>query len=298
MVNPAFTGVFNGDLRIIGNARDQWEFAAPYRTFSLSTDGAIADLRNGDFASMGVQLIGDQAGDLDFTTLQSNVTFAYSKALGGYGNHFLTLGFQAGMTMRSINFANAVSFDPEPFDQNYYNHFTYLDLATGFTWYFLPSPEIYVYFGGSMYHFNQPNQSFLNDGSDVLQRRVSLQGGFQFPLSDKVSLLPSFIFNSQGPHTEIVAGSYLKYKLSHVTVMNETAVYAGVWYRNQDAVVASVRYDLNNYFVGLSYDFNVSELTPASQGRGGLELSFIYILDKKFNSTKRMRNRSIQCPKF
>ncbi len=106
------------------------------------------------------------------------------------------------------------------------------------------------------------------------------------------------IYNTQGPHSEILIGSYLKYKISPVTVKSETAAYVGLWYRNSDAMVVSLRFDSNNTIVGLSYDINTSSLKSASNGRGGMELNFIYILDKKFNSSKRMKNRSYQCPKF
>lgn len=41
MINPAFTGLFNGDLRIIGNYRSQWQFANAYETFSMAADGAL-----------------------------------------------------------------------------------------------------------------------------------------------------------------------------------------------------------------------------------------------------------------
>lgn len=298
VTNPAFTGLFNGDLRVIGNFKEQWSFAAPYQTFSLSADGAIFVLKNGDFASGGFQIIGDRAGDLDYSTLQTGIDFSYSKALSGYGNHFLTIGGQYSFNRRSVNYANIVSFDPEPFALTADDNFTYSDLAVGGSWYFLPSDEIYIFAGLSYFHFNEPNQSFLKDESDVLEPRLSGQAGLQFPISDDLNLLPSVIYNTQGPHKEFVGGTYLKYKINHVTVQKETAMYAGLWYRNNDALIASLRFDHNNYYVGLSYDINTSTLTNASYGRGGLELNFIYILDKKFSASKRMKNRSYQCPKF
>ncbi|MBC7884114.1 MAG: PorP/SprF family type IX secretion system membrane protein, partial [Saprospiraceae bacterium] len=147
VTNPAFTGLFNGDLRVIGNVREQWSFAAPYKTFSISADGAVAILKNGDFASAGVQVIGDKAGDLDFSTLQAAFCASYSKALSGYGNHFLTLGMQAALNRRSINYANVVSFDPEPYALTGEDNFTYADLTVGGMWYFLPSDEIYAFAG-------------------------------------------------------------------------------------------------------------------------------------------------------
>jgi type IX secretion system PorP/SprF family membrane protein len=298
MINPAFTGLFNGDIRIIGNYRDQWEFAAPFQTFSVSADGAYSVLKNGDFASAGFTVLADQAGDLNFTTLHTGLTMAYSKALSGYGNHFLTLGIQAAVDRRSIDYTDIVSFDPEPFATDVGNSFSYLDMTIGASWYFLPSDEIYMFLGGAWFHFNEPNQSFLKNESDILESRYSLHGGLQFPVMDRLNLLPSVIYNIQGPHTEFLLGTYLKYKVSHITVNQETALYAGIWYRTTDAVVLSARYDYNTTIVGLSYDVNTSNLSSASYGRGGLELNVIYIIDKKFNISKRMKTRSYSCPKF
>ena len=41
-LNPAQTGLFNGDWRFVGNLRNQWSSVpVPYRTFSLSTDTTL-----------------------------------------------------------------------------------------------------------------------------------------------------------------------------------------------------------------------------------------------------------------
>ena len=91
----------------------------------------------------------------------------------------------------------------------------------------------------------------------------------QFPVMDRMNILPSVMYNMQGQYTEFLLGSYLKFKLNHVTVNDETALYAGVWYRTSDAAVVSVRYDYNTTVFALSYDVNTSDLSSASYGRGG-----------------------------
>lgn len=298
MINPAFTGLFNGDLRIIGNYRSQWQFANAYETFSMAADGAFAVINNGDFASAGLTILADQAGDLNFTTMHTAASMAYSKALNGYGNQYLTLGLQAAVNRRSIDYTNMVAFDPEPFATDVQDHYSYLDMTVGASWYFLPSDEIYIFLGGAWFHFNEPNQSFLNNSEDILESRYSLHGGMQFPVMDRMNILPSVMYNMQGQYTEFLLGSYLKFKLNHVTVNDETALYAGVWYRTSDAAVVSVRYDYNTTVFALSYDVNTSDLSSASYGRGGLELNVIYVLDKKFSISKRLKNRSYSCPKF
>nr|HMT30619.1 type IX secretion system membrane protein PorP/SprF [Bacteroidia bacterium] len=47
-----------------------------------------------------------------------------------------------------------------------------------------------------------------------------------------------------------------------------------------DAFIASAGVEYNNLSVGASYDFNTSDLNTASNGKGGYELSLIYIIRK------------------
>jgi len=47
-----------------------------------------------------------------------------------------------------------------------------------------------------------------------------------------------------------------------------------------DANYFTVGVDYQNWFVGLSYDVNLSKLVPASNNRGGFEIAVRYILNK------------------
>jgi hypothetical protein len=50
--------------------------------------------------------------------------------------------------------------------------------------------------------------------------------------------------------------------------------------RRKDAAIVSAGVDYNNLNVGVSYDFNTSDLDRASNGKGGYEISLIYIIRK------------------
>ncbi len=49
----------------------------------------------------------------------------------------------------------------------------------------------------------------------------------------------------------------------------------GMWYREGDAFILSGLFEYDTYSIGLSYDFNASELRTVSGGRGGFEISLI-----------------------
>ena len=63
------------------------------------------------------------------------------------------------------------------------------------------------------------------------------------------------------------------------------SVYAGLWLRAKDAGYLSVGMDYQNWFLGISYDFNISKLTPATNFRGGIEFAARYII-KRFKPKK------------
>ena len=74
---------------------------------------------------------------------------------------------------------------------------------------------------------------------------------------------------------------------------NPTTFYLGSWYRLKDAINPYVGLEINGFQMGLSYDMNVSSLKPASNYRGGVELSLIYI--RKRNDGNKYRTL---CPRF
>ena len=94
------------------------------------------------------------------------------------------------------------------------------------------------------------------------------------------ALLPSIIYVKQGPQTLYLLGSLFKIKLgdySTYTGMKKTSsVSFGAYYRYNDAIIPSIIYQFDNYTLGLSYDVNVSNLTPVTNRKGGLEVMLRY----------------------
>ena len=72
-----------------------------------------------------------------------------------------------------------------------------------------------------------------------------------------------------------------------------TNVYLGAWYRMNDAVIPYVGLEYGEFHIGVSYDVNVSSLKPASNSRGGVELSLIFI--RKYTDPNM---KKLNCPKF
>ena len=90
-------------------------------------------------------------------------------------------------------------------------------------------------------------------------------------------VIPKILYMQQREFTEItLAGDVGVFFKS-----NEFYLLGGLTYRNLDAFVFSIGAKKDSYIAKVSYDINSSSLAPASTGRGGFELSFTYMHQKK-----------------
>ncbi len=68
VINPAFTGMFDGQVRAGAIYRNQWaSVTVPYVTYGASVDLPLPIERNGDYLAGGLQFYKDQAGDANLS---------------------------------------------------------------------------------------------------------------------------------------------------------------------------------------------------------------------------------------
>ena len=301
-INPALTGVFEGNLRSIANYRNQWKTVTsnPYETMAFYVDGTpFADQIDNGFLGVGVGVYNDRAGDGQLGTTQMNLTLSYSQHLSD--NQSLGFGLQAGYGQRSINYTNltwdnqwtGTTYDPSlgSGEPNPGDNFSYVDVSSGLLWYFYPNEVFNLKLGASMYHINQPNQSFYNSGSDKLLQRMVVHAGVDYAvMKDKFYVLPRAVFMKQGPSSELLMGAFASYIMATNDMM--PTINGGLWYRNGDAIILAVEFWYANFRLGLSYDINVSGLSVASQSQGGPEVSLTSI----FPLPSKVKYKKIPCP--
>ena len=81
IMNPAMTGLVDGDLRLVLNYRSQWNnFTTGYKTFAASADTKLIKIGKHDFIGAGLQVYKDVAGDLEFTTSYGGLSFSLLKS--------------------------------------------------------------------------------------------------------------------------------------------------------------------------------------------------------------------------
>ena len=308
-LNPAMTGVFNGDFRFAGIYRNQWgAFVAPFKTFAASYDMHLFRNRlEKDIMGIGLVALSDKAGQSELGTNRAAVSLAYSKALSESPDNFLTVGMRGGFVQRSFNLANLTfdnqydgdNFDPGassgetfPFDKQ-----NYVEVSAGLMWYYLANSGNNMYAGIGMFHINKPRvKSFTGNQEQIFTTWV-IHGGGQIILDSRLALLPSFMVLREGPFREINFGTYFRIKVKQD---EETAFYLGSWHRISDAIIPAVRMDYRNFSLGFSYDINTSGLNTVSNGRGGPEISLVYIgsFPGGEGDNGEKKSKRIRCPTF
>lgn len=298
LINPGASGVFDGKIRAILNFRTQWgAFGNAYNTYAASFDAPIAKRNKGAYFGIGANFYRDIAGKSSFGNFQAGLSFA--GVLPVANNHTFSVGIQPAFGQYSANLAKLTwgsQFNGEEFDTEVNSNETfglksskYFDLGAGIFYEFKNSNSEFLSsdvssfnIGISGYHLNKPKQDFLNDSQDEIPMKIIAQFSGTFDLrSSKLSLVPSMFYATQGPYQEITPGMLFKYRIGNATkysgLFKQGAVYFGAHYRVKDAVIPQVYLEFTDYMIGVSYDFNTSDLSSVTGGFGGLEISVRYI---------------------
>lgn len=310
-LNPALTGKFNGDMRAAGNYRNQWPTVNnAYVTSTVSVDFPILQdkLREGDRWAIGILGMTDKTANGILTSNYFSLSTAYHKTVDEDGLHTIGVGFQGTYANRTLDgprlhFVDGLQIDgtflpsaSEPVNLEVVTA-SYFDMNAGVLYNGSLNGSNEVYFGVSMYHLNQPKESFLGVDNITVPTRLTVHGGGFFPsAASGNSWYVSALYNRQATASELVFGGALEIPAS--TDENKPVnVYIGSWARINnvtDALIPYVGLDYGSFNLGMTYDVNISTFKPASQSQGGIEISLIYM----FKKTHDAGTHEVQCPRF
>ncbi|NQX96680.1 MAG: PorP/SprF family type IX secretion system membrane protein [Flavobacteriales bacterium] len=309
LVNPANAGA-EYTMRGILNYRNQWgsvsePFVTMMASFDMNLKKAKRGKRLGYFAG-GIYMFKDEAGSSEMKTTQFNLSVAYHINLNE--KHTLGLGVQGGYFQRSAN-TQSLSWGNQ-FDGYQYNQaistgegtnftgfsFGATDYTSGIVWTFRNKENFFsdnsllITSGISLHHLTKPDFETQHLVPDQLHYRFIWHGNAIVSLNSKLSALPYVLYSKQGPIHEILFGSDVLYKLKntykHTGEDNTMAVGGGLFYRWNDAIIASIILQYSNYTLGFSYDINTSSLNNATNKNGGFEFSLRYVYPNPFGGTK------------
>ena len=297
--NPALAGVFEGDVRLVGTFRNQWQnITVPFRTMAFSTEVKFPFGRHNDWITAGVQITQDAAGDIKLKRTQLLPVINFHKSLSGDNDNYLSVAFMGGPVQSQ--------FDPtqlkvdDQFQGGVYNPnlptnavfgttgFTYWDFSAGISYSSSFGNGNKYYLGAGMFHINKPLVGFYtNNATTALNRKITLNAGLSVPTNDYSKVVFYGDYFSQGGTQQflggVMYGTDIVQGIGYDSYENVT-LYGGAFYRWGDALIPVIKLDIHQFTVGVSYDANVSQLQTASQTRGGFEFTATY--------RAKFRNRS------
>lgn len=283
-LNPALTGVMNGDLRVAGNYKNQWaNVGSGYKTGALSVDG-----RPTDQVGVGLTILNQAAGDAGFNYFTAYGAFSYSIQVSDDANQKISFGLQAGMINRSFDM-NKLQFGSQynptigydgnaPSLENFSSSNTTVFDANAGVFYYDGDPlkSTNLFGGVSVSHLSRPKDPFAATADAKLPMRLTVHGGLRIKATENIDVIPNVLFIQQLKASIKGIGAYSEFKMQ-----KDAGLIGGVMYRIGDAAIVDVGYHFSNTIIGVSYDFNTSSLTRATNGAGGLELSISYVFHKR-----------------
>lgn len=283
-LTPAATGVFQGKWRVSGLYRSQWRTVpVAYQTYSTSADWKAIQ-RGKSLVSFGILLQKDKAGDANLSWAQGGLNLSAAHAIGK--ESAVSVGFGMTAAQRTVDISHlkfknqwaSDSFDPslpskEPFGQSSGLSAT---LSAGFLWLYQASESrnrATVGIGG--FHLNRPVVSLGGIDKAKIPIRATFFAEGSYQIREQADVVAFAAAQSMKGAKEIVIGGGLR-RILTTGLANESSVRATLAARLGDALIPAVQLERNNWLIGISYDWNTSKFSEATDGRGGIEIAVVW----------------------
>lgn len=284
-LNPALTGIFDGDVRVSGIYRSQWGNV----TSPFATPGVSLDFNTSKNLNLGVSALRQKAGDGGYSYTTAYGNFSYTGVKFGKEDYKrMAFGLQLGLIQRKfdplkLTFGDQwnpiFGFNPGNPTSEILSDPTAIsfDAGAGVLYYDAePGKKSNLFAGFSVSHITQPDDKFSGTGEATFPLRYTGHAGLRIALSNVFSITPNFLYLNQGNASEKMVGAYGQYKASQ-----EIDILLGANYRFEDAVSPYFGFYYKNFVLGASYDVNVSDLGKLANGSNSFEISLTWIGRKK-----------------
>lgn len=311
-INPAMTGVMNGDVRLNVAYRNQWSSllsTRPFRTVFASGEMAFKGFRDADRLATGLMVYNDRGGMAGINTTYITATTAYNVALSDAA--YVSLGVTGGVMQKHIDL-NEAQFGNQ-YDGDTYNpdlttgeDFQQINIwrpsvGAGALFYYMPTRRSSVFMGLGMYHLLRSDYAFTDYSRDLYKGKISAQLGGSLPLGEQWDVVPSLYYIKQQQHYKLDAGTFVRYVFNRDRRSGlEKAFNFGAWTRLTGgeaggvvAIIPAAKLDYQNVSVGISYDLTTGSLNSTNGGNGGVELTISYVA-----KTRENRKKFTACPRF
>ena len=287
-MNPALSGIYNGDKRYIGSIRDQWRWVpVTWFTFGAGYDQKIyPDKSDNHFWSVGGGFNHDRQGVSRLNTTQVFLTGTYSHLLNQ--ENILTGGLSVGFGSRGFNTDdltwdnqwNGDDYDPslpsgEQFDSDRIN---YLETALGLNYRWQKSSRTHIDAGVGVFHLIEPSAGFYDEEDIKLPRNINLSFISKFQVSRMLDIQLNVLQQLQAEYSETLLGGLLAIHVNQDRGQ-ETELHVGMGYRTTGSLIPTAAIQWKNIYVSGSYDFDGTDFNDEfSNRRGAIEFHVRYII--------------------
>lgn len=271
-VNPAKTGIFNGDKRVNLSYRSQWSSVpVPWTTFSGSFDRKWYPKHGKKhFWSGGILLNHDRNGDGSILKLTNlNLTGSWTKIINE--QNLFTIGGLLGYATRGLDQNNltwdrqwsGTAFDPSLPTGEQINDagVNFIESGLGLNYRWQRTKRTKLDLGLGVYHFIEPNASLFDSAGDnevKLPRRFSLTGVGTFQVAQKLDIQLDALYQFQGDYNEFILGALGKIHINQRRG-KETELHIGGGWRSSGDLFPVVAIQHKNFYVSANYDVSIRE---------------------------------------
>ncbi len=302
--NPANTGFIpDADYRIGAHVRNQFSniMVLPYKTISVFGDAQLfRDKFENGWMGVGFLLLSDEAGEGNLKSTKLYGSLAYHQMLGN--SSLLSAGFNLGWANKSIK-TNNLKF-PDQFNGHFFDitlptsvtfantQVNYFDLQAGINYAYFPKEDIYLNAGYSIHHVNKPKESFFSNptsGNTIPIRHIGFANAM-LKINKSLILQSSIYYTNQAAASQVILG--LSTRINLISG-GETQFISGVYFRNKDAIIPLLGFQIKSMQFNFSYDATISTLKSYNQSMGAAEISLI-----KKGFYPKTPYRQALCPSF
>ena len=167
----------------------------------------------------------------------------------------------------------------------------FMSIGAGVAWFHQPSDDFYIKLGLSGRNLNEPDITYLELDDAKIARKFSGYARAEYRAWPSVALMPLVAGMVQNNYRELMVGGDVKWYITESagTVFNMSG---GLHYRWRDAALVEFTIEYNAFLFALTYDANLSKLTPASKSVGSFELGMVY----RLVHNRRVRHKAMPCP--
>lgn len=293
-LGPSFAGAIDGS-RFTTLYRNQWPgLPVSFRTLSFGFDHYFSNFNSG----VGILALRDMAGSGDLGVLNFGLQYSYN--LQVFDTWHIRPGMHLYYTEMGLDYFNLRFYDevlsdeinsPPVVTAPVRDKARDIDFSTSVLMY-----SERIWFGATLDHMLKPNLSLYAD-KYIIPYKLAVYGGFLLVKQSRLlrpideTLTFAYQFKYQNKQKQLDLGFY----------WHKMPLVLGIWYRGMpklsysrgDAFTFLAGYKLENFSIGYSYDFTISNLLP--QAWGAHELSVVF----KFNMPPRKVKRGmVPCPEF